>query len=922
MKKQIVIFAFLLIAVPCYAEEIVCFNMDSDPGWTAEGQWEFGIPQGGGGPESYDPTSGYTGSNVYGYNLAGNYGNDMPEYKLTTSAIDCKLAENVTLGFYRWLGVEGSSFDHAKVQVSNNGTDWTNVWSNGTGDLADSSWVYCEYDISAVADGEETVYIRWCMGPTDISNVYAGWNIDDVCLEGDLLDPLFISTTDAFFSTGPEGGPFSPACKSYTLSNEGASDVNWTAEATESWLQIAPDSGILAADSNVVVNVCIIADANLLSEGVYTDTVSFRNLDSDFAYLIDVMLHIYPTGALVVPLQYPTIRSAIDASSNGDTILVLDGTYTGGGNRSINFNGKAITVKSQNGPDSCIINCGNNSTGFYFYSGEDSNSVLDGFTIYRGYSVTGGGIYCSDSSPYIVNCILKNNLAIASEYNTGRGGGMYNCNNSNPTLVNCEFISNRADVGSYMERRSYGGGMYNTGSNPTLINCMFRENRSVGSYDMVSTFPGYGGGMYNSGSKPVLINCAFFENYVVDNSSGGGIHNSSSKTTITNCIFWGNYGDSGTTQAAQITGSGITINYSCVQGWSGSFGGTGNIGDNPLFVTGPLGDYYLGQIAAGQSADSPCVGTGSDTAVNLGLNFDTTRTDQVPDEGIVDMGYHYGVVYPPLEPKDADINGDLKVDMFDYAILASQWQQEPCVPSADIAPEGGDEIVDMNDLSFLVENWLWYVDANEALISYWEFDEGQGSIAYDSAGGNNGIVYGAVRTTGKINGALEFDGYGDYVDCGSHPSLDVTELTWALWIKRAETTYTDERALISNEGGGQNTQGTYALQIDTGEDYQDKIQFLRHGDHVELSPLSNTAIQDMDWHHIAVTRDDSSIVVIYIDGLQDAFGYCAERTAFTKTVIGTGRTGYSDFYGKIDDVRIYNTALSAEHIWLLYQDGL
>ena len=161
--------------------------------------------------------------------------------------------------------------------------------------------------------------------------------------------------------------------------------------------------------------------------------------------------------------------------------------------------------------------------------------------------------------------------------------------------------------------------------------------------------------------------------------------------------------------------------------------------------------------------------------------------------------------------------------------------------------------------------------------------------------------------------ALQFDGVDDYVDCGSDPSLDVTELTWSLWIKRAETTYTNERALISNEGGGENTRGTYALQIDVGGQYQDKIQFVKHGD--SAWPISSTAIRDTNWHHIAVTRKNSGEVIIYIDGMPDSTGTIGTRTAFTKTVIGAGHTSYSNFNGGIDEVAIYNRALSAEEIW-------
>ena len=106
-------------------------------------------------------------------------------------------------------------------------------------------------------------------------------------------------------------------------------------------------------------------------------------------------------------------------------------------------------------------------------------------------------------------------------------------------------------------------------------------------------------------------------------------------TTVTNCIFWGNSDDSGMDEGAQFhaTRGTILVNYTCIQGLTGELGGVGNIGGDPLFVTGPLGDYYLSQIAAGQGSDSPCVDAGSDTAENLGLDSRTTRTDHGSDRG-------------------------------------------------------------------------------------------------------------------------------------------------------------------------------------------------------------------------------------------------------------------------------------------------
>ena len=102
--------------------------LDVDPGWTMEGGWEFGQPTGG-GTHGRDPSSGYTGTNVLGYNLEGDYPVSMTEVEyLTSHAFDCSGLLDTQLRFRRWLGVEQAEFDHANIDVSNNGVDWFTVW--------------------------------------------------------------------------------------------------------------------------------------------------------------------------------------------------------------------------------------------------------------------------------------------------------------------------------------------------------------------------------------------------------------------------------------------------------------------------------------------------------------------------------------------------------------------------------------------------------------------------------------------------------------------------------------------------------------------------------------------------------------------------------------------------------------------------
>lgn len=153
---------------------------DSDPLWTTEGQWAFGAPTGGsgssGGP---DPTGGFTGANVYGYNLSGGYPNNMPEHALTSDPIDCTELTGVIVEFQRWLGVESAIYDDAAFQVSTDGASWQDVWTHSGSSFTDADWTLQSFDVSGVADGN-SLHLRWVMGSSDGSITYCGWNIDDV----------------------------------------------------------------------------------------------------------------------------------------------------------------------------------------------------------------------------------------------------------------------------------------------------------------------------------------------------------------------------------------------------------------------------------------------------------------------------------------------------------------------------------------------------------------------------------------------------------------------------------------------------------------------------------------------------------------------------------------------------------------------
>jgi hypothetical protein len=87
------------------------------------------------------------------------------------------------------------------------------------------------------------------------------------------------------------------------------------------------------------------------------------------------------------------------------------------------------------------------------------------------------------------------------------------------------------------------------------------------------------------------------------------------------------------------------------------------------------------------------------------------------------------------------------------------------------------ETIQMKNLIFVWFCLILAISANAAepnLVAHWKFDEGSGGTAYDSAGDNDGTIYGATWTTGQIDGALDFDGSNDYVDVADSASLSFT----------------------------------------------------------------------------------------------------------------------------------------------------
>ena len=337
-------------------------------------------------------------------------------------------------------------------------------------------------------------------------------------------------------------------------------------------------------------------------------------------------------GGGIDGISFSSIQAAIDAAADGDEVVVAPCTYF----ESIDFLGKAITLRSSDGAQVTTIDGTGSVHVVRCISGEGPETVLDGFTITGGHADvngtfpdnSGGGMLNFLSSPTVINCTFTDNSAgfgggmlsfgaaivvncTFSGNSASTGGGMYNFQTS-PTVTSCTFSGNMALV--------FGGGMFNglNGASPTVTNCTFSGNSAF-----------RGGGMANSGSVPTVTNCTFSGNSA--GAVGGGLFSEDGIPTASNCILWNNSPD-------QVFGS-ASVAYSDVQGGQP---GTGNIDADPLFVDPDNGNFRL-------SADSPGIDAGDNTSLPGGIDTDLDgnprfiEVPETPDTGngtlpVVDMG--------------------------------------------------------------------------------------------------------------------------------------------------------------------------------------------------------------------------------------------------------------------------------------------
>ncbi|MDD5430614.1 MAG: prepilin-type N-terminal cleavage/methylation domain-containing protein [Candidatus Pacebacteria bacterium] len=280
----------------------------------------------------------------------------------------------------------------------------------------------------------------------------------------------------------------------------------------------------------------------------------------------------------------------------------------------------------------------------------------------------------------------------------------------------------------------------------------------------------------------------------------------------------------------------------------------------------------------------------------------------------------------PIDPVNTVAGG------FYTYVMGSSWELTAKIESTKYSSgEGGFAVTDGGDslASFEVGTNLrltptaveeYKRDPN--LIGYWPLDEGTGTTVYDVSGIGNDLTFASVPvwTTGKIRGALDFDGANDSVNKTS-PTVDLStnKITMAAWVY-IEGHGTSDGA-DNNIFSIRDAYDYYKL----GWNYTSNLAFtqLDFTDNTAASLQSTVAVTDGTgvWYHIAATYD-TSVVKIYINGVFDTSVTKNKtlRSITTPLSIGSLVNSTRFFNGIIDEMRLYNRALSAAEILELYNE--
>ncbi len=498
--------------------------------------------------------------------------------------------------------------------------------------------------------------------------------------------------------------------------------LEWSITNASSWLRFSQTSGTSLQNAN---NMIVTLDITGMDIGHYAGSFDIVSPTASNQQTINVNLTIN-SPLLYVPENYATIQEAINWACDGETVLIADGNYIGDGNRDIDFLGKAITVQSENGPESCIIDCQGTEEdphrAFIFDSGETHDSVLSGITIINGFasvnrifgeidiydekSISGGAIFCKDSSPTIQNCRFQDNRAWLWKTTTTQGisntvyagvGGAVACYGGQVIIEDCIFQRNRA--------LDSAGAISCINGDINISNCVLKQNiaNTIITFQGLSEGLGSGGAIVCENASMILKGSVLERN--ITQSRGGAVMLRNSPVDISNCIFSAN-------QSEYIAGAIYLTQSECFI-LNSTF-----CGNNACSITQGISGCIYPSVIAADSNDiivENCilwdkfgtVGPGIATYSNIRTNEYRTEYAGLGNMSVepefVRMGYwdHNGTLFDWSD--DIWISGDyhLKSEGWSWDSMTNEWTWDevtsPCIDAGNPGMALGDEPVTLPD---------------------------------------------------------------------------------------------------------------------------------------------------------------------------------------------------------------------------------
>ena len=702
-----------------------------------------------------------------------------------------------------------------------------------------------------------------------------------------------------------------------------------------------------------------------------------------------------------VPADQPTIQDAINAASDSDTVLVDPGTWVQG----ISFDGKSIVVGSLylNTGDSSyisgtVIDGNQTSSTVLFTGGEDSTTVLCGFTIQNGSAVEGGGIRCENAQPTLKNLIVRNNSVsmdggglalfgssvivedVTFEGNSAEvGGGVY-CTDSDLSMINV-VVSGNTSVRE-------GAGFQIHYSNIQLDSCTIMNNsaqdgngggfqylndeESEGSFEInltntvitgnSSTWSG-GGMMVRGTSGPYATQielfvdrCEFSDN-VSDNYSGLRISSESINFSISNCSFIGN--------EAYRYAAGAGFSSSCMGEVSNSLflynsASTEEEGWNSGGVSvwsGAQVDFMnCTFVENGASYGAGLTAGGGGIATTTNCIFWENGDDQIALDSWDNQGGTLTVNYCDIQGGEEYINltdelstlhwedGNIDLDpsfedwenanfhLSDYSLCIGVGTSEGA-PETDMDgnprpdPAGSDPDMGAyeNSRAAPLHSSIYVPpDAIELVLDTAEIDSHMITV---SNSGTSELTYfvntDIVTVVDSSNYGLAFDGSVKTVEVANPDSFDFTkDFSITAWIK------TTDAGVIISKSNAQDVPGPKCLFVekqsahDTGNLAFD-VGFM--GGLTGERPIADTI-----WHHVAVTAENNgtALIKLYVDGELDSEDYIDissnPEDGFGLRMGFDGREPdeFPNFNGLLDEISVWNRAISANEIKNLMHKGL